>query len=97
MTLYVQEFIRRIEQHILPKRFTKIRTYGYLANRNRQKRINEVLSKMKLSLHKSLVKVPVQVRMLEQFGIDMAECPCCKNKPLQLLKIFYPWKNTDDG
>jgi hypothetical protein len=46
---------------------------------------------MKLPLHKGLVKIPVQVRVLEQFGIDVLECACCKNKSLQLLKIFYPW------
>jgi Putative transposase/Transposase zinc-binding domain len=33
MTLSIAEFIRRFEQHILPERFTKIRTYGYLSNR----------------------------------------------------------------
>ena len=97
MTLTVQEFIRRFEQHILPERFTKIRTYGYLANRGRHSRINEVLKKMKLPLHKGLVKIPIEVRMLEQFGIDMKECPCCKKKTLQLVKIFYPWKQSDDG
>ena len=103
MTLAIAEFIRRFQQHILPERFTKIRTYGYLSNRNRQRRINEVLQKMKLPLHKKPVKIPVQVRMLEQFGIDVTECPCCKNKTLQLLKIFYPCtrhpveKHTDDG
>ncbi len=57
---------------------------------NRHRRINEVLTKMNLPLHKGLVKIPVQVRVLEQFGIDVLECPCCKNKSLQLLKIFYP-------
>ncbi len=97
MTLSIAEFTRRFEQHILPERFTKIRTYGYLANRNRHQRINEVLSKMKLPLHKSIVKIPVQVRMLERFGIDILECPCCKNKSLQLLKIFYPWTKAGDG
>ncbi len=97
MTLSVQEFVRRFEHHILPERFTKIRTYGYLANRNRHRRINGVLTKMKLPLHKELVNVPIQVRLLEQFGIDITQCPCCKNKTLQLVKIFYPWKNWDDG
>ncbi len=97
MTLTAHEFIRRFEQHILPERFTKIRTYGYLSNRNRHQRINEVLKKMKMPLHKGLVKIPIEVRMLEQFGIDVAECPCCKNKTLQLVKIFYPWKHSDDG
>jgi hypothetical protein len=97
MTLTIAEFIRRFEQHILPERFTKIRTYGYLANRNRHRRITQVLKKMKLPVHKGLVKIPVRLRLLEQFGMDMAECPCCKNKTLQLIKIFYPWKNADDG
>jgi hypothetical protein len=104
MTLSSAEFIRRFEQHILPERFTKIRTYGYLANRNRHQRINEVLRKMKLPVHKGLIKIPLQIRMLEQFGIDMDECPCCKNKTLKLIKVFYPWKHAqlvrqpaDDG
>ena len=97
MTLSGIEFIRRFEQHILPARFTKIRTYGYLSNRNRHKRINEVLKKMKLPLHKGLVKIPIQLRMMERYGIDVRECPCCKHKTLQLLKIYYPWKHADDG
>src|SRR6185312_1632634 len=97
MTLTSEEFIRRFAQHILPERFTKIRTYGYLANRNRHNRIKEVLKKMKLPLHKGLVKIPIEVRMLEQYGIDMKECPACKNRTLQLVKIFYPWKRADDG
>ena len=97
MTLTITEFISRLEQHILPERFTKIRTYGYLDNRNRRQRINEVLRKMKLPLHKELVKIPIQVGMLEQFSIDISECPCCKNKTLQLIKIFYPWKRAGEG
>lgn len=97
ITLTIAEFIRRFEQHILPGRFTKIRIYGYLANRNRRQRINEVLKNMKLPLHKGMVKVPMKVLMLEQFGIDLSECPCSKNKTLELIKIFYPWKNARDG
>lgn len=97
MTLSSTEFIRRFEQHILPKGFTKIRTYGYLSNRNRHKRINEVLKKMNLPLHKGLVKIPLQLRMMEQFGIDVTECPCCKHKTLQLVQVYNPWKKADDG
>ena len=97
MTLSTAEFIRRFEQHILPARFTKIRTYGYLANRNRHQRINEVLKKMKLPLHKGLVKIPLELRIMERYGIEVKECPCCKQKTLQLLKIFYPSKHARDG
>ena len=97
MTLNAAEFIRRFAQHILPERFTKIRTYGYLSNRNRHQRINEVLKEMKLPLHKGLIKMPLPVRMMEHFGIDMTRCPCCRNKTLQLLQVYSPWKQTDDG
>jgi len=45
---------------------------------------------MKLPQHKGLVKIPLQLRMMERYGIDVKECPCCKQKTLQLLKIFYP-------
>jgi Putative transposase len=45
MTLSTAEFVRRFAQHILPKGFTKIQTYGYLGNRNRKQRINAVLKK----------------------------------------------------
>lgn len=86
MTLEAAEFIRRFTQHILPKRFTKIRTYGYLANRNRNKRINEVLKKMKLPLHRGLIKLPLELRMMEQYGMDIKQCPCSKQQTLQLLK-----------
>ena len=104
MTLSTSEFIRRFAQHILPKGFTKIRTYGYLSNRNRHQRINEVLKKMKLPLHKGLVKIPLELRLLERYGIDVKQCPCCKQQTLQLLKIVYPClsgrqacKRVDDG
>jgi hypothetical protein len=97
MTLEAQEFIRRFAQHILPKGFTKIRTYGYLANRNRKERIHAVLKTMKLPLHKGLVMVPLQVQLLERFGIDIKECPCCKNKTMQLVQIYYPLKGVDDS
>ncbi len=97
MTLSATEFIRRFEQHILPRRFTKIRTYGYLSNRNRHQRINEVIKKMKLPLHKGLVKVPLKLSLMERYGLDINECPCCKGKTMQLLLVYNPWKRADDG
>jgi len=97
ISLTSKEFIRRFQQHVLPKGFTKIRTYGYLANRKRHQRINEVLKSMKLPLHKGLIKIPLELRMQQQYGIDIHECPHCKGKTLQLVQIYYPWKHADDG
>ncbi len=36
MTISAIEFIRRFFMHILPKRFTKIKHYGILANKNKK-------------------------------------------------------------
>mgnify|MGYP001088837661 CR=1 FL=1 len=71
------------------KRYSVRSTYGYLANRNRHQRINEVLRKMKLPPHKGLLKIPLQLRLADQFGIDMEQCPCCKNKTLKLVTVSY--------
>lgn len=97
MTLSSDEFIRRFAQHTLPPRFTRIRTYGYLANRNRHQRIREVLKKMKAPPHKEPVKVPMELFLKEQYDIDLAECPCCKGKTMQLLYVYLPWQRCDDS
>lgn len=36
MSITVEEFIRRFLMHVLPTRFTKIRHYGILSNKNRK-------------------------------------------------------------
>ena len=42
MSLTAQEFIRRFLLHVLPKRFMKIRYYGYLAHRHRRQNIQRI-------------------------------------------------------
>ncbi len=68
-----------------------------ITNKSKCRRVNEILKKMKLPLHKGLVKVPLQLRLMQQYGLDIGECPCCKNKTLQLVQVYYPWKRADDG
>ncbi len=41
MTLETPEFIRRFLMHTLPKGFVRIRYYGFLANRQRQQRLDQ--------------------------------------------------------
>jgi hypothetical protein len=90
MELCREEFLRRFEQHILPARFVKIRHYGYLQNRNKHKRLNEIRASMKLDGMRSRVKVPVEIRMLSLFGVDILKCPCCEKGRLVLVQSFYP-------
>jgi hypothetical protein len=97
MTLNAQEFIRRFAQHILPKGFTKIRMYGFLSNRNRHQRIHEVLQNLKLPRHAPAVSVPIAVRLLECYGVDVHRCPGCGESTLELVLVYTPWKKADDG
>ena len=89
MTLHADEFIRRFEQHILPKHFTKIRSYGYLSNRNRKSNIALILISLQLPLHPDKVKTPWNVRLAEKHKIDYSLCPHCKQSTLVLLVIQY--------
>ena len=49
LTITAVEFIRRFLLHSLPKRFVRIRHYGFLANRNRSANIAAIRQLMGLS------------------------------------------------
>jgi hypothetical protein len=68
MTLTIDEFIRRYEQHILPKRYTKIRHYGYLKNYKRTERLKQLFALLKLPPPPPKVLIPVRQRMLENLA-----------------------------
>lgn len=96
MTLSGAEFLRRFEQHLLPKRFCKIRHYGYLGNYRRKERVNAVLQKMNKPQHPSPVQVSMAVRMIERYGIDAMICPGCKKAKLELMYICHTGGGTKE-
>ena len=89
MTLPINEFIRRYEQHILPKGFVKIRHYGYLKNYKRTERLKQLFAMMQLPPPPPKVQVPVKVRMLEKHGLDITLCSVCKTGTMQTVATFY--------
>jgi hypothetical protein len=90
MSLAGPEFVRRFEQHILPNGFTKIRSYGYVSNRGRTRRLEEITVAMKIPPHPPKVKTPWTIRLFEKFGIKHTTCPHCKKESLELIAINYP-------
>lgn len=94
MTLSIAEFLRRFEIHFLPKRFVKIRHYGYLQNHGKTKRLNEVRATMQLQPLAPKVQIPVALRMLEQYGQDISLCPKCKQGRLILIAIVYAGRSA---
>lgn len=90
MELPVGEFLRRFEQHFLPRGFVKIRHFGFLQNHGKTTRLNAVRATMDLQPLPPKVQVPVAVRMLEKFGKDISQCPKCNRGRLVLVAIIYP-------
>jgi hypothetical protein len=93
MTLRGREFVRRFEQHILPKRFTKVRSYGYLSNRGRTERMEKITDDMKIPAHPPKVKTPWAVRLFEKYGVKPTTCPHCKKDSLVLIVEYYPGRH----
>ena len=85
MWLSHEEFLRRFEMHILPKRFVKIRHGGFLRNRDKYKRINAIRASIGLGEALPKVVVPVAIRMLEKYGKDITKCTCCGTGTLLLI------------
>lgn len=89
MTLTGKEFVRRFEQHVLPKQFTKIRSYGYLSNRGRTQRLERITEAMKIPSHPPKVKTPWPIRLYEKFGISHTTCQHCKKESLELVWVHF--------
>jgi hypothetical protein len=73
------EFIRRFLLHVLPKRFMRIRYFGFLANRN--KKANVTTCRQLLGRPSQIaqpVKESIQHMMLRLTGLDILRCPKCK-------------------
>lgn len=85
MSLPAEEFIRRFSLHILPKRYRKIRHYGILSSRNKQK-LREQQSKMDLPIKKEKWSYQLKYQKSE---ISPNLCPCCKKAEMKTIKNFF--------
>lgn len=102
MTIDPAEFIRRFLLHILPDGFMKIRHYGILSNRNRQKKL--ALSKKLLGVYgrdEKPKREPWKDLLTRITGVDISLCPYCgKGKMIrkELLSpktlAMAPWQTT---
>lgn len=88
MTLGHAEFLRRFEQHILPKGFVKIRHAGYLHARDKMERIGAVCKQLKLPAPMQRVYTPIDLQVLLQTGNDITLCPVCKKGKMELVKTL---------
>jgi hypothetical protein len=83
--LPAEQFIRRFLQHVLPKGFQKVRTYGLYHPKQRQKLelVKEQLAPQDISAATKKTSQPlVTTKPIARFY-----CPCCKVKMLKIGKI----------
>ena len=77
MTLSHEEFIRRFTLHILPKRFVKIRHYGFLSSTWKRKKLK--------TLQQNLGVIPREKPIKKPFS---PKCSCCKVGNLVTIATF---------
>lgn len=76
MTLSNKEFVRRFAEHILPKRFVRIRHYGFLSSTWKRKRLKALQQEMGASENP------------EQSQTKHHRCPNCKTGKLVIIHTF---------
>ena len=91
MTLNAVEFLRRFFLHVLPKGFVRIRSFGFLANRQRTKL---------LPICRNLLSNPAAADLVPSLGkpsrvtddnLDpMPKCPACGNGHLRIVEHLSP-------
>ena len=78
------EFLRRFCMHILPYRFVKIRHYGILSSKQKD-RIKPLQTKKKQEVK---VKETASQRILRITGFDRFQCPFCKTGILHTVELL---------
>jgi len=90
MWLSLEEFIRRFLQHILPKRFSKVRYYGLFANRDKTKRLSKCRKALGQPRKLKTIQTTWQERFYRLTGIDPKQCPCCKQGQMHKIAFLTP-------
>jgi Putative transposase/Transposase zinc-binding domain len=93
LTLDAVEFLRRFLRHVVPKRFVRIRHYGFLANPVRRNRV--ALCRTLLGAQPSPGGDPTsretwQELLLRLTGIDPTLCPACKVGHMMRVRVLQP-------
>ncbi|MEI2757900.1 MAG: IS91 family transposase [Bacteroidia bacterium] len=88
MTLSHEEFLRRFEQHILPKGFVKIRHSGFLSHQNKTERLKSICRQLKIAEPPLKVKLPVTTLAAMKYGVDITQCSVCKTGTLELQATY---------
>ncbi len=75
--LPAEEFIERFMMHILPRRFTKIRYYGFLGGRDRKAHLAAARAALGVTEASALAPAPQLAMVADDETKDLSVCPVC--------------------
>ena len=83
MTLSAFEFIRRFALHILPSRFVRIRHYGFLASRFKQRHLQIIRQQLQVGQQKAPA-LDWKTACKDLLNFDPESCPHCGGQMLTI-------------
>lgn len=86
MRLAPEEFIRRFLSHVLPDGFMRIRSFGFLSNASKAKKVKHIQTQLKYKPRKAGGKRDTATLMFEFTGKDITLCPYCKQGRLKRVR-----------
>lgn len=92
MTLDAAEFMRRFLLHVLPRKFVRMRHFGLLGSRDKQKKIDLARELLKAGKIEKIKDENWQAFLLRVTGHDVTLCPVCKKGHLQIIETILPLK-----
>jgi hypothetical protein len=85
MQLKPEEFIRRFLSHVVPDGFMRIRSFGFLSNACKAKKLQIIRKQLKCKPANAIERKCVATLMFELTGKDIALCPICKQGKLKRI------------
>lgn len=94
MRLPAHEFIHRFLSHVLPQKFVRIRHFGFLGSRQKQKNIEIARNCLGSPRNVEVVKDEDYIKLFQRLvGVDVTKCPCCKTGILTEVTEVLPHRN----
>ena len=94
LTIPTCEFVRRFLNHVLPSKFVRIRHFGFLGSRQKQKNIELARGCLNIKSKIEVIKgEDYKQLLLRLVGVDVTACPCCKKGRLIEVATIRPHPN----
>lgn len=88
-TITGKQFILRFLQHVLPKRFTKIRHYGFLSTRSKALDLPKIRTALKVKEPAAKRKLSNREVMIETQEKDPYLCPKCQQEEMVVYAVIH--------